>query len=234
MEQENLSSRYRRGRSVGLRQPRDRPARGRPASGENRERQSTDAGHRGGPARSSDEGSVMELELRGRADQGHLEVNPQGEEPTGRPQPKVKSFEISKRLILRGVGEGPGQQRGAGRGRREHRRVRRQGEEQPLQAVEPDVLGQLPAGAGAGGPHTKGAWGGGQDARRAEHGRPGGPDRGGDAAGRDAGADLPPGQLRLSSWAFRPRRAGRDAQALLESGLDTGPRHPRLLRQRTP
>jgi len=41
----------------------------------------------------------MELERRGRADQGHLEVNPQGEEPTGRPQPKVKSFEISKRLI---------------------------------------------------------------------------------------------------------------------------------------
>lgn len=45
------------------------------------------------------EGSVVELERRGRADQGHLEVNPQGEEPTGRPQPKVKSFEISKRLI---------------------------------------------------------------------------------------------------------------------------------------
>ena len=41
----------------------------------------------------------MELEQRGRADQGHLEVNPQGEEPTGRPQPKVKSFEIPKRLI---------------------------------------------------------------------------------------------------------------------------------------
>ncbi len=41
----------------------------------------------------------MELEPRGRADQGHLAVNPMGEEPTGRPKPKVKSFEIPKRLV---------------------------------------------------------------------------------------------------------------------------------------
>lgn len=41
----------------------------------------------------------MEMERRGRADQGHLEVNPNGEEPTGGPKPKVKSFEIPKRLI---------------------------------------------------------------------------------------------------------------------------------------
>ena len=39
----------------------------------------------------------------------------------------MKSFEISKRLVFRGVGEGPGQQRGAGRGRRQHRRVRSDG-----------------------------------------------------------------------------------------------------------
>ncbi|HUY05647.1 MAG TPA: group II intron reverse transcriptase/maturase [Acidimicrobiales bacterium] len=41
----------------------------------------------------------MELEQRGRADQGRLSVNPTGEEPTGNPKLKVKSFEISKRLI---------------------------------------------------------------------------------------------------------------------------------------
>jgi len=35
-------------------------------SGRNRKGQSTDAGHRGGPARSSDEGPVMGLEPRGR------------------------------------------------------------------------------------------------------------------------------------------------------------------------
>ncbi len=37
----------------------------------------------------------MGLERRGRADQGHSEANPPGEEPG----PKVKSFEIGKRLV---------------------------------------------------------------------------------------------------------------------------------------
>ena len=60
---------------------------------------STEAGHGGGPTRSSEEGSVMGLEPRGRVDQGHTEANPQGEEPKGRPKPEVKSFEIRKRLI---------------------------------------------------------------------------------------------------------------------------------------
>ena len=41
----------------------------------------------------------MGLERRGRADQGHSGANPQGEEPRDRPGPKVKSFEIDKRLI---------------------------------------------------------------------------------------------------------------------------------------
>ena len=58
-------------------------ARGRTASGGHRERQSTDAGHRGGTARSSDEGPVMGLERRGRADQGQPGANPPGEEPMG-------------------------------------------------------------------------------------------------------------------------------------------------------
>ena len=72
---------------------------GRPPSGGHREGQSTDAGRRGGPARSSDEGPVMGLEPRGRADQGQLEANPAGEEPRAGPKPKVKSFEIPKRLV---------------------------------------------------------------------------------------------------------------------------------------
>ena len=42
----------------------------------------------------------MGLERRGRADQGHSEANPPGEEPGKRPEPKVKSFEIGKRLIV--------------------------------------------------------------------------------------------------------------------------------------
>src|SRR3954464_15417466 len=80
--------------------------RGRPTSGDGREWQSTDAGHRGGPVRSSDEGPVMGLERRDRAVHGQHEVNPAGVDPAGeeprvRPEPKVKSFEISKRLVYR-------------------------------------------------------------------------------------------------------------------------------------
>ena len=93
MEQENLSPRYRWPGERGL------VAGGRTASGGHRERQSTDAGHRDGTARSSEEGPVMGLERRGRADQGHAEANPEGEEPRESPGPGVKPFEIDKRLI---------------------------------------------------------------------------------------------------------------------------------------
>ena len=41
----------------------------------------------------------MGLERRGRADQGQSVANPAGEEPRARPKPKVKSFEIDKRLV---------------------------------------------------------------------------------------------------------------------------------------
>ena len=97
MEQENLSSRYWRPGERGAGCP--LVARGRPASGEHRSRQSTDAGHRGGPARSSEEGLVMGLEPRGRAVQGRPTANPSGEEPGEGPKRKVKSFEIQKRLV---------------------------------------------------------------------------------------------------------------------------------------
>ena len=76
MEQENLSSRYRRPVEMGDVGP--LVARGRTPSGGHREGQSTDARHRGGPARSSGEGPVMGLERRGRAGQGRPEVNPDG------------------------------------------------------------------------------------------------------------------------------------------------------------
>ena len=42
----------------------------------------------------------MGLERRGRADQGQPGANPQGEEPGAGPGPRVKSFEIDKRLIV--------------------------------------------------------------------------------------------------------------------------------------
>jgi hypothetical protein len=43
----------------------------------------------------------MVLEPRGRADQGQLEVNPVGDEPVVGPRPKVKSFDIPKRLVYK-------------------------------------------------------------------------------------------------------------------------------------
>jgi len=42
----------------------------------------------------------MGPERRGRADQGQPRANPQGEEPGAGPGPKVKSFEIDKRLMV--------------------------------------------------------------------------------------------------------------------------------------
>jgi hypothetical protein len=42
----------------------------------------------------------MGLERRGRADQGQPVANPRGEEPGAGPGPRVKSFEIDKRLIM--------------------------------------------------------------------------------------------------------------------------------------
>jgi hypothetical protein len=42
----------------------------------------------------------MGLERRGRADQGQPAASPAGEEPRARPEPKVKSSVIGKRLIV--------------------------------------------------------------------------------------------------------------------------------------
>ena len=41
----------------------------------------------------------MGLERRGRADQDQPGANPSGEEPRAGPEPRVKSFEIGKRLV---------------------------------------------------------------------------------------------------------------------------------------
>lgn len=76
MEQENLSSRYRR--PVGGRGCARWSTRGRTPGEESHQGQSTDARHRGGPARSSDEGPVMGLEPRGRAGQVTLRPTRKG------------------------------------------------------------------------------------------------------------------------------------------------------------
>src|SRR5690242_2729986 len=80
-------------------------ARGRTASGVNRKRQSTGAGHRGGTARSSEEGLVMGLERRGRAGQGKFGANPEGKEP--RCEDRIRSAKDTglRNLPLRGYAQ---------------------------------------------------------------------------------------------------------------------------------
>src|SRR6478752_6489938 len=70
-------------------------AKGEITSGSNREDQSTDAGRRGGAARSRDEGSVMELDRRGCVVQPRPWANRQREEPVG----EAKPFNIPKRVV---------------------------------------------------------------------------------------------------------------------------------------
>ena len=98
MEVENLSSRYCRPVVTGVVGP--LVARGRTPSGEHREGQST-ARHRDGTARSSGEGLVMGLERRGRV--GQMDPTSTlllGEEQRDKSKLKVRSFDISKRLVF--------------------------------------------------------------------------------------------------------------------------------------
>src|SRR3974377_1343050 len=70
-------------------------AKGEITSGTNREDQSTDAEHRGGAARSRDEGSVMELDQRGCVFQPRPWANRRREEPVD----EAKPFNIPKRVV---------------------------------------------------------------------------------------------------------------------------------------
>jgi RNA-directed DNA polymerase len=65
------------------------------SKGRSPEGESTDAGHRGGTARSSDETPVMGVERRGCVVQGYLLINQEWEESVS----IVKPYEISKKLV---------------------------------------------------------------------------------------------------------------------------------------
>ena len=112
----------------------------------------------------------MGLERRGRADQGHSEANPKGEEPGEGPEPKVKSFEIDKRLIY-GAWEKVRANNGApGVDAVSIGLFEEQLKGQPLQAVEQDELGELFPGSGARRGDTERSWGRRALARGAEYG----------------------------------------------------------------
>ena len=107
------------------------------------------------------------------------------------PKPKVKSFEIPKRLVYE-AWEKVRDNAGAPGVDAVNIDGSRAAEGQPLQALEPHEFGELLPRAGAGGGDTEGSRGRDQGARRAERGRPNRPDRSRQAAGGEAGADLPP------------------------------------------
>src|SRR6266545_3158127 len=123
------------------------------ASGGNREALSTVAGSAGGPACSSEEALVIGVEPRGRAiwassfgQPGRLR-----EESSGRADVEGQAVCDLQVGGLGGVPAGQGQSRGAGCGRVLDRGVREGSEGQPVQGLEPDVLGELLPTSGAGG-----------------------------------------------------------------------------------
>src|SRR4051812_8098785 len=96
-----------------------------------------------------------------------------------------------------GVCEGQ-EQEGSGWGRRGHgRAVRAGGEEQPVQAVEPDVVGKLLSRPGAVGGDPQ-EWGSGDEGpRSAYRSRSNSADGGGGLSGAVGGTGVSPGLLRL-------------------------------------
>ena len=146
----------------------------------------------------------MGLERRSRADQGQPGANPPGEEPRARPEPKVKSFEIDKRLIYEAWEKVRANQGAPGVDAVSIRLFEQQWRDNLYKLWNRMSSGSYFPGPVRGAGNTEGSWGRRALARRAQYGRPGGADCGGDAAGARTGAGLPPRQLRVPSWAQRP------------------------------
>ena len=109
----------------------------------------------------------MGLERRGRAGQVDRRSTPRGRSRWSGPKPKVKSFEIRKRLVFEAWEKVQANGGAPGVDAVSISRFGSRREGQPLQAVEPDVVGELLPRAGAGGGDTEGSWSRGQDARGA-------------------------------------------------------------------
>src|SRR3954454_8878116 len=185
------------GRQAPIR-PRDRGSfrvavRGSASTGENRKVLSTVVASAGGPARSSGEPPVMGGERRGRV---IYEVFTRAtgevfrEEPSGQVRPDDPVVRDCEAAGVGGVKARRAQQGRRGGGRGVHRGLREGSEEQFVQGLEPDVLGNVLSAPGQVGGHTEAGWRH-ANVGRADRGRQDRPDRGGnDARGQNRG-DLP-------------------------------------------
>ena len=116
------------------------------------ESQSTDAGHRGGGARSRDEGSVMGLDRRGVVVQQCYRSNPKGEDFCGQSETVL----YSEARCVGSIQAGEGKPRIGGSRWRVDCGVRTRFEEQSLLTLESDVVRQLLPARSAPGGHTEG------------------------------------------------------------------------------
>src|SRR6266540_6556716 len=101
-------------------------------------------------------------------------------------------------------------------------------EEQPVQGLESDVLGELLPASGAGGGNTETARRGHQGFRGAYCGRPGRPDGSSAETGGEGRNDLPSGLLRLSSGTSPGGRGRGLPAAVLETRLGGRSGHPEV------
>ena len=146
----------------------------------------------------------MGLERRGRADQGQSGASPHGEEPRERPRPEVKSFEIDKRLIYEAWEKVRANKGAPGVDAVSIGLFDEQWRDNLYQLWNRMSSGSYFPGPVRGVEIPKDHGEGVRLLVVPEHGGPGGADGGSHAAGGEAGAGLPPRQLRLPSWAKRP------------------------------
>ena len=196
------------------------------------EGQSTDAGHRGGPSRSSDEGPVMGPERRGRVVRAGSAVNRVWRGRSRVSEPKPKSFEISKRAVWEAYRRVKANKGAAGVDEQSIAEFERDLAGEPVQALESAVVGELLPAAGARGGDTEAR-------RQLEECSGCRPSRTGSP--RPSCADTwSPGWSRSStpdSYGYRPGRSALDAVGVCRercwrAGLGARPGHPVVLRQR--
>ena len=141
----------------------------------------------------------------------------------------VRYFEVGGATRL---GEGEGQQGCRRRGWMLHRGFREGSEEQSVQGLESNVLGELLSAAGAGRGDTEAAWRWSPGSGCAHCGRSGRANSGGRAVGAGGRADLPLRFVRLPARTVGAGCGGRVPTSVLEIRLGDRFGHPEVLRQR--